>query len=74
MNTKAVERTSNWAYEAVVLLIRVLVDEKILQQLDICSKKTDLGDGKTMDTSRPVGTGGGAGGLQPPNNLLVFVP
>ena len=38
MSTEAVERTSIWADEAV-LLLRILVDEKILQQLDICSKK-----------------------------------
>ena len=47
MSTEAVERTSIWDDEAV-LLLRVLVDEKIIQQLDICSKKTDLEDGKTM--------------------------
>ena len=38
MSTEAVERSLIWADEAVVLLIRILADEKILQQLDICSK------------------------------------
>ena len=38
MSTEAVERSFIWADEAVVLLIRILADEKIFQQLDICSK------------------------------------
>ena len=38
MNKEAVERTD----KAVLLLIGIWADEKILQQLDICSQKTDL--------------------------------
>ena len=52
MSTEAVERTPILANEAVLLLMRILAEEKILQQLDICSNKTDLGeDGNTVDTS-----------------------
>jgi len=52
MSTEAVERSSIWTDAAVLPLIRILADEKILQQFDLCSKKADLReDGQTMYTS-----------------------
>ena len=42
MSMEAAERSSIWADEAVILLIRIWTDEKIQRQLDIWSKKTDL--------------------------------
>ena len=39
MSTEAIKRSSIWVFEAVPLLIGIYADKKILQQLDICSKK-----------------------------------
>ena len=50
MSTEALDRSSIWADEAVLLLIRIKADEQIIQQLDIGSEKADLReDGLTMD-------------------------
>ena len=40
MSTEAVERSSIWADEAVLLLIKIWADEKIQWQLDIYSKSS----------------------------------
>ena len=42
MSTEALDRSSIWADEAVLLLIRIKADEKIIQQLAIGSEKADL--------------------------------
>ena len=39
MSTEAVERSSILGDEAVLRLIRVLTDEKVQQQLDVCSQR-----------------------------------
>ena len=39
MNKEAAEKCSVWTDEAVLLLTRLWADEKVLQQLDICSKR-----------------------------------
>ena len=44
MCTEAFERSSICADEAVLLLIGIWADEKILRLLDISSKKADQGE------------------------------